>query len=309
MKKKTIIVAGGIVIVLILAVAAGLALTGRGSQNTLPLNLYFINENSSTIVPEKHKIHYETAYDIPELVLRALQNGPGEKKHQPVIGKDVEIASIAVENGAVTCNFSKNFLSEDKNKTVLSVYAVVKTLCQVDGVRTVKVLADGHDIIAPDGKPIDYLSDQDINLEDDLESPEAKDVVLYFASKDKKKLVKEQRTIRITDKQPVEQYIVNELIKGPTGKDAGAVLASDTTLISAETTDGTCFLNFKANFVDKNTGDKDKENLAIFSIVNSLTELEGVNNVQFLVDGKKTDSFGSISIRNFVSRNESLIEN
>lgn len=133
-------------------------------------------------------------------------------------------------------------------------------------------------------------------------------MVLYFASKDKKKLVKEQRTIRITDKQPVERYIINELIKGPENKDYGAVLTSDTTLVSAETTDGTCFVNFKSNLVDKNSGGADKENLAVYAIVNSLTELEGVQNVQFLIDGKKTDNFGSISIRDFIYRNEEMIE-
>lgn len=308
MKKKTMIAGGSIIIILILAAAALFALNRNGSASNIEINLYFINESSSTIIPEKRKVRYETEYDIPGLVLAALQKGPAEKKHQPVIGKDVDISSIAVENGTVTCNFSKNFLSDDKNKTILSVYAVVKTLCQVEGVKTVKVLAGGHDIIAPDGKPVDYLSDQDINLEDDSESPEAKDIVLYFASKDKKRLVKEQRTIRITDKQPVEQYIVNELIKGPENKDAGAVLTSDTTLVSAETTDGTCFVNFKSNFADKNSGGTDKENLAVYAIVNSLTELEGVKNVQFLIDGKKTDSFGAITIRDFLYRNEGLIE-
>ncbi len=308
MKKKSIIITGGIVIGVILAVAAVFMLTKDGGKDSIAMNLYFINENSSTIVPEKRNIYYETEYDIPKLVLEALQKGPSEKKHQPVIGKDVDVSSLAVENGAVTCNFSKDFLTDDQNKTILSVYAVVKTLCQVNGVKTVKILAGGHDIIAPDGTPVDYLSDQDINLEDDSESPEAKDVVLYFASKDKKKLVKEQRTIRITDKQPVERYIINELIKGPENKDYGAVLTSDTTLVSAETTDGTCFVNFKSNLVDKNSGGADKENLAVYAIVNSLTELEGVQNVQFLIDGKKTDNFGSISIRDFIYRNEEMIE-
>lgn len=143
MKKKSIIITGGIVIGVILAVAAVFMLTKDGGKDSIAMNLYFINENSSTIVPEKRNIYYETEYDIPKLVLEALQKGPSEKKHQPVIGKDVDVSSLAVENGAVTCNFSKDFLTDDQNKTILSVYAVVKTLCQVNGVKTVKILAGG----------------------------------------------------------------------------------------------------------------------------------------------------------------------
>lgn len=307
MNKKILFAGGAIVLAAVLAIILFL-LPKNNEQNTVNMNLYFINENSSTILPESRDIAYDTAYDIPGLVLEALKKGPTDKKHQPVIANDVDIISVTVENGAVTCDLSRNFLTEDENKNILSVYAIVKTLCQIDGVKTAKVLSGGQAIVAPGGKPVDYLSDRDINLEDDVESPEAKDVVLYFASKDKKMLIKEQRTIRITDKQPIEQYIVNELIKGPENKDAGPVLTSDTTLVSAETTDGTCFVNFKSNFVDRNTGGEDKELLAVYSIVNALTELENVQNVQFLIEGKKVEQFGFISIQNVLFRSDSLIE-
>lgn len=305
MKKKSIFLSGGLLLAILIA---AFGCSHRQDTNTLTTQLYFLNAESTTLVPEEQTIGYETEYDIPRLVVEALCKGPQEKNHRSVLDADVEILSLQVENGAVTCNFSKNFVQKEPGKTVLSAYAVIKTLCQIDDVHTVQVLAGGEEITGPDGKPIRALSDQDINLEDDSESPEAKDVVLYFASKDKKHLVKEQRTIRITDKQPVEQYIVNALIQGPENKDAGAVLSSDTTLVSAQTTDGTCFVNFKSNFADKNTGTPEKEIMAIYSIVNSLTELEDVRNVQFLIDGKKTDNFGSISIRECVYPNEALIE-
>lgn len=306
MKKKTVIAGVVCAAAVLCIIAAVFALRQREQQQSLPLNLYFFNEKASSIVAEKRDIHYNSAYEIPEHVLDALKKGPAEKKNQPVLSRSVDVRDVQVENGAVTVDFSEAYLTEDQNRNMLATYAVVKSLCQVEGVKTVKVTVEGADVIAPDGKSIDALADQDINLESDAETSEAKEVLLYFATQDKQ-LAKESRTIKITDKQPLEQYIVNELIKGPENKDLTAVLTADSALISAETKDGTCFVNFKANFIDKNTGSAEKERLAIYAVVNTLTELEDVRNVQFLVDGKKAEAFGSMAIGDVFYRDANML--
>ena len=57
------------------------------------------------------------------------------------------------------------------------------------------------------------------------------------------------------------------------------------------TKDGICYVNFDSNFLTVvNNVNLDIE---IYSIVNSLTELQGVNRVQILVDGDVPDVFGS----------------
>ena len=184
-------------------------------------------------------------------------------------------------------------------------YAVVKTLCQLPGIKSVKVTVDGQDIKSADGSFLGFLAGDDINIEKD--STENKYAALYFADKTSRKLKKEIRRINITDSQSIEQYILNGLIEGPKSKELESVLSPDTSIISAQTTDGTCFVNFSAAFVSKNSGSKEKEMNAVYSVVNSLTELDSVKNVQFLIDGKKSDSFGSISISGTFYRNESMI--
>ena len=47
--------------------------------------------------------------------------------------------------------------------------------------------------------------------------------------------------------------------------------------------------------------------MAVDSIVDSLTELGHIKRVQFLMDGKKVNSFGNMSIKNPFSRNPVII--
>ena len=108
--------------------------------------------------------------------------------------------------------------------------------------------------------------------------------------------------INILDTQPIEQYIIAELIKGPKVKGHIRLLPKEADIVSAETTDGTCYVNFKKSF-----SSKESRELMIYSIVNSLTERNSVECVQFLIDGKKSDNAGTPDISAPLYRNETLI--
>lgn len=47
--------------------------------------------------------------------------------------------------------------------------------------------------------------------------------------------------------------------------------------------------------------------MVIYSIVNSLTELQMLARVQFYMDGKRVDNFGSVEIDDYIERNTSII--
>jgi len=270
------------------------------------IDLYYFNDTYTSIVAENRDIKYESSRDLPELVLEALMSGPSDSKNKAIFPENTHLLSFDERFGDVVIDFSKEYMSEENSKGYLATYAIVKSLCQVGGVDRVMVTVEGEEIIASDGTMIGYLSDDDIDLVSDTTTQDSKTLMLFFADKDEDILRKEQRVIKITDTMPVEQYIVNELIKGTQSEKLRNIISTDTELISAQTTDGTCFVNFKSGFVEKNTGNGKNEELIIYSIVNSLCEIDGVNSVQFLVDGKKIESFGNIDISKFFECNEEL---
>ena len=53
----------------------------------------------------------------------------------------------------------------------------------------------------------------------------------------------------------------------------------------------TVTVDFDKAFVDAHGGGSSGEYATIYAIVNSLTALEGIEKVEFTVDGKKTDQF------------------
>lgn len=306
MKKRLLIFA--VILIAVFGAAGGMMYFKHGeAKNTVKLNLYFLSAKESTLVAEKQTIKLGEREDIVDKAVEALIKG--STKNVGVIDKEATVNGIIKNKGYVTVDFSRKFLVSEASKNALAVYAVTKTLCQLPGVSYVKVTVNSQEVIGPDGKVIGFLAGDDINVGKDVDGTENKYVTLYFADKESRLLKKEIRAIKMTDSQPIEQYILNGLIEGPKSTELEAVLSQDTSVISVQTTDGTCFVNFASGFATKNSGSEEKQKKAIYSIVNSLTELDNVTGVQFLIDGKKSDALSDVSISGTVTRDESMIAN
>ncbi len=120
------------------------------------------------------------------------------------------------------------------------------------------------------------------------------EVTLYFVN-DKyietgdeslEKLIPENRKIELGNFS-LEESIVRALMAGPESEGVSTVIPSSAKLIGVEVADGTAFVNFAREGM---FGGSLQETYTINQIVASLTELDNVDRVQFLIDGQKGDS-------------------
>lgn len=307
-KYKNLIIPAAAVVILAAVIITITFCTGDRSKNRYNAALYFYNEQQTAIEAESRTIHYTDRQELAELIVGELIKGPESAKSRRVIPSDTKLISVSgVEDGEVIVNMSKEFQTGDNKNDVLAIYSVVKSLCAVRGIDRVKVVTDGTDILSADGSIIGFLTDQDINLSTDTYNSEMREVTLYFPLNDGGGLGREIRSIRVTDQQPLAQYLINELIKGPQTEGLYASMNGETKIHSVEIMNGICFVNFTQSFIEKNAGSAEQEKLTITSIVDSLTELDNIERVQILIDGMRVHDFGSINIFGLFARDESVI--
>ena len=117
-------------------------------------------------------------------------------------------------------------------------------------------------------------------------------VSLYFKNKEKNELLQEARLIdvKLLMENPYFE-LVNMLIEGPKNDSLEGVIPEGTKLIKAELKGDKVVLDFSQEFIDNHKGGVDLEKLTVYSIVNTLTELNEVNSVQFLINGKDDVKF------------------
>lgn len=284
-------------------------INSAGNRMKRECELFFLNNSQATLQSEMRVFSYKDETDLYIKVIEGLIKGPDSSGLKPVMDSSVEFLTIDLQDRSnIVANFSSEFLSGDNATDVLRVYAVVKTLCSLNNVSTVKVTVEGTDIHTQGGEVIGFLSAEDINLVTDINQGEMHEIVLYFAHRDSGMLCGERRQVKITDQLPLAQHVVQELIKGPQSPELVSCISQDTGLISVTLSDNKCYVDFSDSFIGKNAGTAEREQLAVYSIVNSLTELDTVGRVQFLINGKKTEGFSQLPINGLFERNAALIE-
>lgn len=154
-------------------------------------------------------------------------------------------------------------------------------------------------------KPVETTEVEENEDDEDIIEPTPNsnemEVTLYFANRayiesgdeSLEKLIPERKMVQYGDIS-LEETIVRELMKGPESDELNTVIPSNVELIGVEVADGTAFVNFSSEGL---YGSSMQEEFTISQIVNSLVELEGIERVQFLVDGQKVETLmGHIEI-------------
>lgn len=138
---------------------------------------------------------------------------------------------------------------------------------------------------------------------------------LYFSTEENTKLKLEVRYIDISEgKKSVNNLagiIVKELIAGPSESGLKATIPQDTKLLGSVGVDAkVATVNLSKEFVENHPGGEAASRLTIYSIVNSLTEINEIEKVKFLVEGKEQADFkGAYKFNNAFPRTASLISN
>lgn len=305
MMKKTIAIILSVLFVLTIFQACGFQKNNQGAK----YNLYFANSDLNALSVESRNISikyddYDDEDDVAEIVLKELLKGPSDSSLKAVIPDGTKLMDVDVEDGIALVNFSKDYYDNDAATELLARFSVVNTLCEISGIQKIKIFVDGVELINSTGSPVGAIGKSDIA--DDSTTENTQMVKLYFSNKDATSLVCERRNIALVDNN-LEKSIVTELIKGPVDPKLNATIPTGTNVMSIETKEGICFVNLSDEFVSKHSGGSSAEVMTIYSVVNSLTELENVYKVQFLVGGKKLDVYKHMMLSEPFERDETVI--
>lgn len=135
-------------------------------------------------------------------------------------------------------------------------------------------------------------------------------ITLYFSDDQARYLVPETREVAVS--QDIAKVAMEELAKGPKEQGHYQTIPSTTKVNKVTVNDSDiAFVDFSKEFVSGNPGGSTGEIMAVYSVVDTLTELPGtsIKSVKFLVDGKQIDTItGHLDLSDPVTRYENIIK-
>jgi len=174
------------------------------------------------------------------------------------------------------------------------------TMCSVEGVDCLTICVGN---ITVESK----LSTEDFLLFDNIVSSAKAQVRLYFPKYQEQALGSEYRTIVYGDDSSVERSILDALFEGPMSDGLERVFPLGTIVLSVYTQDGVCSVSLSGISAGDATHSYAEAELAVYSVVNSLTSFSDVRSVQILIDGKQVPSLWGFDISDPITKNDSII--
>ena len=117
-------------------------------------------------------------------------------------------------------------------------------------------------------------------------------ISLYFKNIETNSLVAEAKAIDVKELyQDPYTYLINMLIAGPESEKLESAIPEGTKVNSCILKGNTLYVDLSKEFVDNAPAGITEESMAIYSIVNTLTELNEISGIKILINGEENKSF------------------
>lgn len=274
---------------------------------------YCVNSDKTGVVQNIYSLdeNKDLSQNVSE-VINYLSEIEATEDYQTPIPEGIDYIDNDVKShhGWLEVSFSIVYDSVDADSLLFFKTCVVETLLQIKGVEIVSLsLTDLASADAETATVTENFNQEAFTLSfgDASGYKQSGTIGLYFANESGEALKEYRKTVEISNNMSLARIVVEALIEGPEGEGYQATIPENTTIRNISVKDGICYVDFSDEFY--NTDNPLKNDIIVYSIVNSLAELPTVSKVQFLKNGEKQQFFReTMPFDGIFERNLDLIE-
>ena len=272
--------------------------------------IYYINNTGTGVEPQAYNIiSTETGAQIEEMIWR-LGMIPDKLEYKAPLQMGFSLLSYKIEGETLYLDVSEEYRNLKPTTEVLVRAALVRTFSQAKNIRYVAITIAGEPLYDATGILVGLMSAEQFvdNAGNEINAYEKVKLKLYFATETGDALIATNRTVVYNTNIPLEKLVLEQLLIGPGETESGMfpTINPDTKIVSVTVKDSVCYVNFNETFLTQIYTVTPQ--VAIYSIVNSLQELTGVNKVRITINGETDIMYReSISLSTVFERNLDLI--
>lgn len=291
----------------------GITACGAKEQQGTPVEISYLNKSETKIVPETHYLQGTTTKEMIVEVLTLLCSVPENKELEATLPGGINIVNYAYEGTQVTVALGEKYKELPKTTEVLTRAAIVRSLTAIPDVNYVMITINGEPLLDTMGTAVGIMTADmfiDYAGQKNTDSYAQAKIRLYFANETGDGLIAINRSLAFNmdiSNISMERLVVEQLLAGPASEESYPTINPSTKLLSITVKDGVCYLNFSKDIltpVNNVTSD-----VTVYSIVNSLVELNNVNKVEISIEGNKELKFrDKYELTTLFERNLDLVQ-
>lgn len=225
-----------------------------------------------------------------EKLLAAQLAEPVSEGLSAIATGDVHVVGWSVVGGLLRLDLSTDYNELTGIDLTLAECCITLTMTQLESVDKVRITVGGRDVA---GRSHTLLMADDMIFTGMEEEPREVLVELYFPRSGGRGLGFEIRELVLTEDDDLYAAVTQALLAGPESDALRSIFPEGTRVMSTRMEEGICYVNFSPELVDNASVDLTEQDLLLYSIVDTLGNLEGVSAVQLLVEGAVLKSYGN----------------
>ena len=233
---------------------------------------------------------WNTAFLAEQLVTELL-NGPQDETLKGVVPAGTVLLSLELEGSRAKVDLSSSYRILSGVSLTLADYAITLTLTQLPEISSVSITVRGEELAYRDTQRFDA---RDLLMSTNEDVVGTVTAQLYFLSEGGL-LLTEERTLDLYEGDSQADAVVEALAAGPTEKTLYPVLPEGFQVKSVWLEENVCYVNLPTAALAEIPAES-RLDLALRALVRSLSGLETVDEVRFLVDGEFAESYGGVTL-------------
>lgn len=286
-------------------IAAG---CGKYKSENTGYALFYLNKQREKIVSKPYDPEStDTDALIKEYIARMSEDSD-DVEYQKIFPDNVKIARYEYTDHQLYLYFNKAYGDIPAPEEVLCRGAVVHNMMQIHDIDGVSIYVDNLPLTDANGVEVGILTNDSFveNPGEQINNIQEANLTLYFASATGDGLVRETQHVYYSGNTSIEKLIMERLLDAPKSSNARSAIPDTTQLVSVSVMNGACLVNLDDGFLTQNF--EIKEDVIIYSIVDSLTELDTINTVQIAVNGKTDITYrDKMSLGEYYKKNLDLV--
>lgn len=273
-----------------------------------PGNFYYLRTEAQyegtdgIIAPEERELNGLRG-DIGPL-LEAYLQGPTDKDLESPFPRDTVLLDWQMIRGNLHLNLNDTFAQLSGIDLSLACACLARTCLELTDATTIRIRANGAML---NGSTYVILSNDNLFLADDSLDKLRTDLTLYYTDKDRRYLLGHSISVNLAAQDDVVSYLVEQLMTAPSGMGLVSALPSGTKLLGSRISDGVCTLDFSMDFELNAFPQSYAQRTTLLSLVNTLTQLEDIQKVEFHIEGSLMARYRQLNISKAMVFDESII--
>lgn len=235
---------------------------------------------------------------MSETLVRTYLDAKAPEGAQQVIPKQWTLSSAEQDGATFLMVFTGKIVSPLQKS--LTAACLAKTILQIPEIQRISITCPGSD------EPL-ILTGNDVFLTDTGMLPQEEMVVLYFPDAERRYLQRETVTVDAAQAADRPRCIMTQLLSARESGQTASCIPDGTALLGISVENGICTVNLSSQFAENLEQSFSAERMAVYSIVNSLTELPEISSVDLLISGAPVETLYVMDLSSGVVRDESVL--